>query len=416
MKNTIHAACLLFSSLFILSCNNEAKQPAADSASVKKDSATGSTYKSDADFLRSHGTGILELTDPNGQAKVLLSAAYQGRVMTSTASGDSGPGFGWINYKLIASGEKKKQFNPIGGEERFWLGPEGGQYSIYFKQGDSFNINHWQVPALIDTETYTIASTAQNSATFTKNASLVNYSGTHFDIAITRKISLLSKPELEKKIEATIPDDLQFVAFETKNEVKNTGKQGWTKDKGLLSTWLLGMMTPTNETRVVTPFHPGADSRGYITDNYFGAIPADRLSVKDSVLFFRCDGKARGKIGISPKIAKPLAASFDFSRNVLTLIIPQVHPGSAYVNSKWELQKEPYKGDVINSYNDGPLADGTQMGPFYEIESSSPAMELKPGETSTYSQTTCHITGDYTKLKTLALQLLHVDLDELKKW
>ena len=48
------------------------------------------------------------------------------------------------------------------------------------------------------------------------------------------------------------------------------------------------------------------------------------------------------------------------------------------------MQKEPYKGDVINSYNDGPLADGTQMGPFYEVESSSPALALKKGETGEY--------------------------------
>ena len=86
-----------------------------------------------------------------------------------------------------------------------------------------------------------------------------------------------------------------------------------------------------------------------------------------------------------------------------------------YVNSKWEIQKEPYKGDVINSYNDGPLADGTQMGPFYEIESSSRALQLKKGETGEYKQVTCHFQGDYTALQQLAKQLLGVDLNELKK-
>jgi len=95
--------------------------------------------------------------------------------------------------------------------------------------------------------------------------------------------------------------------------------------------------------------------------------------------------------------------------------LPQVHKDAPYVNSKWELQKEPYKGDVINSYNDGPLADGTQMGPFFEIESSSPALELKKGETGEYSQTTCHLTGDYNSMKQIAQQLLGVNLDDLKK-
>ena len=86
------------------------------------------------------------------------------------------------------------------------------------------------------------------------------------------------------------------------------------------------------------------------------------------------------------------------------------------MNSKWEMQKEPYKGDVINSYNDGPLADGTQMGPFFEIESSSPAQELKPGETQLYHQTTMHLQGDYDLLKNLVQQLIQVNLDDVKNW
>ena len=134
--------------LMTIACgDNSATEKAAtgDSASAR------GTYAYDAGFLRKHTKEVLELQSENGQAKVLLSADYQGRVMTSTASGDSGASYGWINYDLVASGEKKKQFNPVGGEERFWMGPEGGQYSIYFKKGDSFHVSNWQVPAIIDT-------------------------------------------------------------------------------------------------------------------------------------------------------------------------------------------------------------------------------------------------------------------------
>jgi hypothetical protein len=55
------------------------------------------------------------------------------------------------------------------------------------------------------------------------------------------------------------------------------------------------------------------------------------------------------------------------------------------------------------------------MGPFYEIESSSPALELKKGQTGNYKQITCHLQGDYADLKELARQLLGVNLDELKR-
>ena len=395
----------------LIACNNSSQKQTTD---VKASTiAAKGSYAYDAAFLKAHTEKIIELSNGQG-AKVLLSADYQGRVMTSTATGDTGISFGWLKYDLIEAKEKKAQFNPVGGEERFWLGPEGGQYSLYFKPGDSFNIVKWQVPAIIDTIAYTVANADESKATFTQRASLKNYRGNIFDINIERTVSLLTKEQIAEKMGITLSGNIHFVGFETNNNITNTGAVDWTKDKGLLSIWLLGMFTPSPETVVIIPFRPIPNARSYITDNYFGNIPAERLKIKDSVLYFMCDGKFRSKIGLSPVIAKSMAASYDFAKNVLTIIIPEVHKNASYVNSKWEIQQQPYKGDVINSYNDGPLEDGSQMGPFYEIESSSPALELKKGGTSKYKQTTCHLVGDYVTLKKIALDLLSVDLDELK--
>ena len=263
---------------------------------------------------------------------------------------------------------------------------------------------------------YDIVQSDKSSATFSKSAVITNYSGAVFNVDITRRVQLLDKNATEQKLHANIATGIQYVAYESTNQIKNTGNNDWKKETGLLSIWLLGMMTPTEQTKVIIPFSPQTDSRSHITDNYFGKISTDRLLVKDSILYFRCDGKSRGKLGISPVIAKPLAGSFDFKKNVLTILIPEVHKNAMYVNSKWEIQKQPFRGDVINSYNDGPLQDGSQLGPFYEIESSSPAKELAHGETEEYHQTTCHFQGDYLSLKDLAKQLLNVDLDEVKKW
>jgi hypothetical protein len=315
---------------------------------------------------------------------------------------------------LISAGEKKKQFNPVGGEERFWMGPEGGQYSIYFKAGDSFNIAHWQVPAIIDTVSYDIKRSGSTQAVFTRSTSLINYSGTRFDITIERQISLLTKQQIRENLRVEIPAGVNSVGYQTQNSITNSGDD-WKKENGLLSIWLLGMFTPTQQTVVIIPFHPLKNARSLITDNYFGAIPPGRLQIKDSILFFTCDGKYRSKIGLSPAIAKPIAGSFDFKENVLTLVIPSIDEQGMYVNSKWEIQKEPYKGDVINSYNDGPLQDGSQLGPFYEIESSSSVKELKKGEKLEYNQVTCHLQGDYNSLRQLAKRLLGVDLDEIKR-
>ena len=398
---------------FYTACSNNS---GSQQANTVKDTivAQKGTYAYDAAFLKQHTGEALQLTSPDGLGKVLLSAQYQGRVMTSTASGDSGTSFGWLNYDLIAAATKRKQFNPVGGEERFWMGPEGGQYSIYFKKNDSFNIAHWQVPSFIDTESYKTVQEDASSATFSASASFSNYSGTGFSINIERKISLLTKETLQQTIKTSIPAGLHFVGFETINTITNTGAAGWTKEKGLLSVWLLGMFTPGPETKVIIPFRPIPNAKTYITSDYFGKIPPERLQVTDSILYFTTDGKYRSKIGLSPLVAKPIAAAFDFKKNVLSIVIPQINEKGDYVNSKWEWQKTPYKGDVINSYNDGPLADGTQMGPFLEIESSSAAMMLKKSEKGIYRQTTCHFQGDYTDLKLLAKQLLGVDLDTVK--
>ena len=124
--------------------------------------------------------------------------------------------------------------------------------------------------------------------------------------------------------------------LEAKTEYRDEKYEDWVKEKGLLSIWILGMFTPSGKTTVIVPFLPIPNARSYITDNYFGSIPTERLQVKDSVLFFTCDGKYRSKIGLSPLVAKPIAASFDFEKNILTIIIPQVNRNAAYVNSKWE--------------------------------------------------------------------------------
>jgi hypothetical protein len=404
--------CLPLMINLLFSCGDNGSSQAPP---VSQDKFSKGTYGYDLSFMKTHLPDCFELKDSNGKSAILISPEYQGRVMTSTLGGDSGSSLGWINYDLIASQKKKSQFNPVGGEERFWLGPEGGQFALFFKKGDSFNIKQWQVPPQVDTIPYHLVSSDGSLAVFSRDAELSNYSGTRFNLQITRSIRLIDKSSLQQSLHLEIPADLDVVAYQSDNQIKNTGLTQWTKEKGLISIWLLGQMVPSAQTFVFIPFHPAPDASKYITDDYFGKIPKDRLLVKDSVLFFRCDGKQRGKIGISPRLAGSMAASFDFEKNILTVLSYTVDRDGLYVNSKWEMQKQPFKGDVVNSYNDGPLADGSQLGPFYEIESSSSAKELKPGQSQGYKQITCHFQGNYASLRSLTKQLLGVDLEDLKK-
>src|SRR4051812_6926702 len=113
------------------------------------------TFAADVAFLRQH-TEVIVLAE--GEARGVVVPAWQGRVVTSTAGGDAGASYGWLNRALIAAGKPLPQFNPYGGEDRLWLGPEGSQFSIFFRAGDPFDIQHWQTPAAIDTDRWPVAA------------------------------------------------------------------------------------------------------------------------------------------------------------------------------------------------------------------------------------------------------------------
>ncbi len=384
------------------------------SSSLQAEYVAGS-YGYDLSFLKKHTKGLIELYSADGKSRIALSPQYQGRVFTSTAEGNTGMSFGWLNYNLLSAPAEKRQFTAVGGEERLWFGPEGGQYSIYFQQGDTFLFKNWQVPAVIDTEVYDIENTSLNTVLFSKKAQLQNYNGTSFELLIRRRIILREVAWLEKILQYKVPEGLSAIGYTSENSLTNSGRTEWKTEDGLLSIWLLGMFAPTPETYVIIPFQKGLTSHNLITDDYFGEIPGTRLQKSDSLLIFKCDGKFRSKIGIHPSIAKPLAMAFDFINNVLTIVVPEIHKDKPYVNSKWEIQRYPYEGDAVNAYNDGPLADGSLLGPFFEIESSSPALALKSGESSSYSQSTFHITGSFNELQKIVFSLSGADLRELRK-
>ena len=86
--------------------------------------------------------------------------------MTSTAGGSDGSSFGWINRELIASGTLQPHMNAFGGEDRLWLGPEGGQFSIFFAKGVAFDLEHWFTPPPIDTDAYQVVRQTRDSAQF----------------------------------------------------------------------------------------------------------------------------------------------------------------------------------------------------------------------------------------------------------
>ncbi|MBS1977976.1 MAG: hypothetical protein JST46_11440 [Bacteroidetes bacterium] len=397
-------------SLLLSGCGTRRQEETVTSDTV---SFAKGSFGYDANFL-ARNKEVVILQDLKGQGKVLVVGDYQGRVMTSTSRGDLGLSYGWLNYDLIDAVTSQPHMNPYGGEDRFWIGPEGGQYAVFFTKGKSFDYENWQTPALIDTEPFELKTSLNGQATFTKSAMLTNYDSFTFEMEIERQIKLLDDKEIEKLYGIDVRN-LSKVCFQTVNTIKNTGQEAWTKKRGLISIWILGMFNPSPATTIIIPYRNTPSSAAKVVDNYFGSISSERLVKTDSVLFFRGDGKSRGKIGIPPSIARNIQGSYDASRHVLTLVTFDIHPDRPYVNSKWETQTNPFDGDAVNAYNDGPLVKGGQLGPFYEHESSSPALDLAPGQKWTHHHTTLHLEGSEKELDAIMRKALGVSIETIEK-
>lgn len=380
------------------------------------DSQVPTRYKDDVSFLKKH-VGVVELIDRRGETRVACVPAYQGRIMTSTAGGQNGLSYGWVNRDAVASTKVNSRINVYGGEDRFWMGPEGGQFSIFFAPEVPFDTANWYTPAPLDTEHYDIVAQGRDHVTFRKMIKLANYSGTKFDVEVNREVRLIGQADAWKQLGVEPVKNVKVVAFESDNRVTNKGAEPWTKATGLLSVWILGMFNASPSTTVVVPFNPGAESElgPVVNDAYFGKVPADRLVVKDNVLFFKGDAGYRSKIGLSPKRAKPILGSYDAAHGVLTIVQFTLPAGATdYVNSMWKIQDDPFAGDVVNSYNDGPSTLGKNgLGPFYELETSSPAAALKPGETLAHVHRTIHLQGSELQLDGIAQATLGVGLKEI---
>jgi hypothetical protein len=404
----------IISSLILISCNGNDQNRKKNQISETMNRDSTEQYGYNLDFLRKY-VDVVELK--KGNSALALVPSWQGRVMTSTSEGTSGFSFGWINHGLISSGKTLPHINPFGGEERLWLGPEGGQYSIFFKKDAEFIYENWQTPAFLDTLPFEVTGVTDSTVLFSHDVNIENYSGTILKLGIEREVALLSGDQIMKESGIDLKG-LHFVGYRSENKLTNKGTNEWKKDSGLLSIWMLGMFNPSAAVIVVIPFRQGDEKTlgVIVNDNYFGKIASDRLKVSGSNVFFRADGKSRGKIGIPPLRITGTMGSYDFDNNILTLLICKLPEGKKeYVNSAWKIQDDPYSGDALNSYNDGPLEDGSQMGPFYELETSSPAAALKPGESIIHSQVTIHLTGDKKLLNDAAFKSLGVSLDEIEK-
>ncbi|MEO7044727.1 MAG: DUF6786 family protein [Ferruginibacter sp.] len=399
--------------MLMASCSNSGQKKSTDDNST--DSLKQGSFGYDLHFLKQQDDSVIVLSNDDGKAQVIVSPKYQAKVFTSTAAGHSGQSFGWVNYKAF-SGTPDGHMNAYGGENRFWLGPEGGKFSLFFKPDSQMVIENWKTPAPFDTEPWKVLSKSDQSVTMQKIMQITNYKGTALDIAVERSVKMLSGAEIARDLGVSFDTSVNAVAYQTDNIITNDGKISWTEETGMPCIWMLDMFNPSPSTVIVVPFKnlSGTPFTKVATSDYFGQIPPDRLKHTDDMLFLKADGKSRGKLGVVPGFAKTVAGSYDSQTKVLTIIKFDLDSSAKYLNQEWNTSKPVFSGDAVNAYNDGPLANGTQMGPFYEIESVSHAAFLKPGESLSHKHSVFHFTGDAHGLDGISQKVLGISLSDIQ--
>ena len=384
------------------------------------------SYREACEFLAKH-TQVIELIGGRG-ARVAVCPAWQGRVMTSTCGGPDGESFGFINRAFIEAGRPDPRFNNHGAEDRMWLSPEGGPFSLWFKPGVRQTIDNWYTPPAINEGVYEVIEQPDGDATSCKMAramDLQNTAGTRFDLNVAREVRLLNQSDLQdcfgpRAAELLACEAVELVAYETVNTITNRGA-AMQREKGLVSMWILSMLNAGPEVVIVVPYKPGDQSQlgPVVTSDYFGPVPPERLVILPEAVLFRADSKFRAKIGTSQRRARNVLGAIDFRSGTLTLAtftMPDDPAACDYMNNVWDPDvAEPFLGDVANAYNDGPAAPGEEgFGAFYEIESLSPAVPLASGESLTHRHRTVHVSADAATLAQISRTALGVELDAVR--
>ncbi len=366
-------------------------------------------YADDVDALRKHHQ-VIELGQ--GPGRIAVVPDLQGRVMTSGFAPD-GVSLGWINREAVDAGERDVAFNNYGGQDRFWLGPEGGQFSLYFGQGMVQNFDTWRVGDDMHKGKFEVVDAGANHVRMTGRMKLKNASGTAFDVGIARDIRTVPPEEAARLLATTIPEGVACLGFLSENRIQNMGMAPWTPESGTVSIWIIGQFPGNAGTVVIAPFRPDGSGQE-VESSYFGEPPPGRVVIdrEKHVVLFKGDAACQSKIGLSAARATDRLGSIDFANRVLTIAHFDPSPGNdQYVNSMWKVpQEQPFAGDVVNSYN----SHGRGNEDFYELESSSPAAFLAPGQSMTHVHRTLQFNGSLEALSQISERVLGVSLEHVR--
>ena len=204
-----------------------------DESSLNDNSAKLPLFGQDLSFFSKYGVNAILLGE--GDSLIAVSPQLQGRVLTSTYGGAESPSLGWMNKRLITDTNADRQVSDLGGEDRLWLGPQGGDFSIFFPNGSIMNQENWRIPEAISSEPWTLVGRNKNQAKLEKVADIENITGTKFKVRLEREISVLTRQNVGEILGIEIPDSLEIVAFQSFNKITNLGSEKWNDKTGMLN-------------------------------------------------------------------------------------------------------------------------------------------------------------------------------------
>jgi len=106
-------------------------------------------------------------------------------------------------------------------EDRLWLGPEAGQFGLWFRAGEPFTLNAFRTPAGFNSGPFKVLNASAEAVTMTRQFSVTNYAGTSFDCSVRRVVQLLDEEMAASALSAPLPADLYWAGFETINSLSH---------------------------------------------------------------------------------------------------------------------------------------------------------------------------------------------------
>ncbi len=377
------------------------------------------TFDEVLQLLRDMNNEIIILRGDQEQRQVLVSPQMVGRVMVSTMAGPKGEVLGWVNRPAVEAGFTDPNFNNFGGEERIWLGPDGTQQGLFFRNMD-FTWESFRIPqpmSLQPFETLGVSPDGKSVAMRTR-WELNNLMGTPFQVEIQRRITILEVCPYTNESGA----DVNCVGFQSDNRVTNVSNQPILRRTGPLTIWLLGHYLPHPRCVVIVPFRPGPEAElgPPLRDEFLkffcidGKFPANRRWYQNDYALLKADCAVRCKFGISRSRATGRAGSLDLDTNELVIVDNDFYPEMDYATNYWRKADELFDGDAINICIDGPAGkDGPVFAEpdnmAYEIETTSPALFLQPGQSYASRARTFRLRGRQAVIDAICRRFLRAD-------